>query len=141
MPALRRGALNLSKDNLMTKPPTRIQKRNRSAILTAGLEMFSQFGFRGTTLDQIADAAGLSKPNMLYYFPSKDSIYTALLEQLSVGGIMIIPVGEAGSQVVKRYKREAEDTYSIQDIMPVRFVPLLPDVAREGEKEKEKAQA
>ena len=82
VPALGRGALNLSKDNLMTKPPTRIQKRNRSAILTAGLEMFSQFGFRGTTLDQIADAAGLSKPNMLYYFPSKDSIYTALLEQL-----------------------------------------------------------
>ena len=82
MPALERGALILSKDDLMTKPPTRIQKRNRSAILTAGLEMFSQFGFRGTTLDQIADAAGLSKPNMLYYFPSKDSIYTALLEQL-----------------------------------------------------------
>lgn len=66
---------------------------------------------------------------------------TALLEQVSIGGIMIIPVGEAGSQVVKRYKREAEDTYSIQDIIPVRFVPLLPDVAREGEKEKEKAHA
>jgi TetR/AcrR family transcriptional regulator len=66
----------------MTKPPTRIQKRNRAAILTAGLEVFSQFGFRGSTLDQIAAAAGLSKPNLLYYFPSKDAIYTALLERL-----------------------------------------------------------
>ncbi|MBR2657891.1 TetR family transcriptional regulator C-terminal domain-containing protein [Yoonia sp.] len=66
----------------MTKPPTRIQKRNQAAILSAGLEIFSQYGFRGTTLDQIADAAGLSKPNLLYYFPSKEAIHTALLERL-----------------------------------------------------------
>ena len=66
----------------MTKAPTRIQKRNRAAILSAGLDVFSQYGFRGTTLDQIAEAAGLSKPNLLYYFPSKESIHTALLERL-----------------------------------------------------------
>lgn len=66
----------------MKKPGTRIQKKNQHAILTAGLEVFSQFGFRGATIDQIADAAGLSKPNLLYYFPSKEAIYTALLSQL-----------------------------------------------------------
>lgn len=66
----------------MTKAPTRIQKRNRAAILSAGLDVFSQYGFRGTTLDQIAEAAGLSKPNLLYYFPSKEAIHTALLERL-----------------------------------------------------------
>ncbi len=66
----------------MTKPPTRIQQRNRMAILDAGLVVFSQFGFRGSTLDQIAEAAGLSKPNLLYYFPSKEAIHTALLERL-----------------------------------------------------------
>ncbi len=54
-----------------------------------------------------------------------------LIEQLKVGGIMIAPVGGAGEQMLKRYKKEAEDTYSIIDIMPVRFVPLLPDIARE----------
>ena len=50
--------------------------------MAAGLEVFSQFGFRGSTLDQVADAAGLSKPNLLYYFKSKDAIYTALLSKL-----------------------------------------------------------
>ena len=65
-----------------TAPRTRIQQKNRAAILAAGLDVFSQFGFRGSTLDQIAEAAGLSKPNLLYYFPSKDAIYTALLERL-----------------------------------------------------------
>jgi TetR/AcrR family transcriptional regulator len=66
----------------MTKAPTRIQQRNRAAILSAGLDIFSQYGFRGATLHQIADAAGLSKPNLLYYFPSKEAIHTALLERL-----------------------------------------------------------
>lgn len=66
----------------MLKPKTRIQERNTRAILEAGLEVFSSQGFRGATLDQIAEVAGLSKPNLLYYFPSKDSVYLALLEQL-----------------------------------------------------------
>ena len=66
----------------MTKPRTRIQARNSSTILDAALDVFSQQGFRGATLDQIADVAGLSKPNLLYYFPSKEAVHTALLSQL-----------------------------------------------------------
>jgi len=68
----------------MTKsaPRTRIQEKNRSAILEAGLDVFSQFGFRGSTVDKIAEAAGLSKPNLLYYFPSKEAIYLELLNSL-----------------------------------------------------------
>ncbi len=58
---------------------TRIQSLNRAAILEAGLEVFSRRGFRGATLDQIASAAQLSKPNMLYYFPSKEAIHRELL--------------------------------------------------------------
>ncbi len=66
----------------MLKPRTRIQERNSKAILEAGLDVFSQHGFRGATLDMIAEVAGLSKPNLLYYFPSKDAIYLALLDGL-----------------------------------------------------------
>ena len=50
------------------RPRTRIQQRNRDLILEAALEVFSTHGFRGATLDQIANEAGLSKPNLLYYF-------------------------------------------------------------------------
>ncbi|MCV6593085.1 MAG: TetR family transcriptional regulator C-terminal domain-containing protein [Silicimonas sp.] len=63
-------------------PQTRIQRKNREAIYGAALEVFSTEGFRGATLDQIAAAAGLSKPNLLYYFPSKEAIYTGLLSGL-----------------------------------------------------------
>jgi TetR/AcrR family transcriptional regulator len=66
----------------MRRPRTRIQQRNSQTILEAALEVFSTHGFRGATLDQIAEVAGLSKPNLLYYFPSKEAIHTALLSQL-----------------------------------------------------------
>jgi len=61
---------------------SRIQKRNREAILAAALGVFAEAGYSGATLDRIARAAGLSKPNLLYYFRSKDAIYTALLQGL-----------------------------------------------------------
>ncbi|MCP3968865.1 MAG: TetR family transcriptional regulator [Rhodobacteraceae bacterium] len=64
------------------KPRTRIQQKNNAAILEAALEVFSAHGFRGATLDQIARAAGLSKPNLLYYFASKEAIHVALLGAL-----------------------------------------------------------
>lgn len=66
----------------MKKPLTRIQQKNHAVIMAAGLEVFSQYGFRGATLDMVADAAGLSKPNLLYYFPSKEAIYNGLLVRL-----------------------------------------------------------
>jgi TetR/AcrR family transcriptional regulator len=64
------------------RPRSRIQQKNRELILDAALEVFSLHGFRGATLDQIAEVAGLSKPNLLYYFPSKEEVHTALLTGL-----------------------------------------------------------
>lgn len=64
------------------KKPSRIQLRNRSKILEAALEVFSAHGYRGSTLDQIAVAAGLSKPNILYYFEGKEEIFVTLLGSL-----------------------------------------------------------
>ncbi|ASP18744.1 HTH-type transcriptional regulator RutR [Antarctobacter heliothermus] len=65
-----------------TAPQTRIQRAKRQQILEAGLTVFSEAGFRGATLDRIASEAGLSKPNLLYYYPSKEAIYEALLRDL-----------------------------------------------------------
>ena len=59
---------------------TRIQAQNEELILAAALEVFSTYGYRGATVDQIATRCGLSKPNLLYYFRRKEDIYVALLE-------------------------------------------------------------
>ena len=63
-------------------PVTRIQREKREQILEAALEVFSTNGFRGSTIDQIAEAAGMSKPNLLYYFGRKEDIHKALIERL-----------------------------------------------------------
>ncbi|MGN6549462.1 MAG: TetR family transcriptional regulator C-terminal domain-containing protein [Pararhizobium sp.] len=65
-----------------TQRETRIQRENRERILEAALEVFSAHGFRGSTIDQIAALAGMSKPNMLYYFRRKQDIYEAVLANL-----------------------------------------------------------
>jgi len=69
-------------DQSTSKKPSRIQQRNRRVILDAALDVFSQHGYRGATLDQIAKAAGLSKPNILYYFEGKEDIHVTLLSKL-----------------------------------------------------------
>ena len=64
------------------KKQSRIQVRNRKRIMDAALIVFSENGYRGATLDQIAAESGLSKPNILYYFEGKQNIHLALLSQL-----------------------------------------------------------
>lgn len=66
----------------MNAPRTRIQTENRKRIVAAALEVFGAEGFRGATVDAIAERAGMSKPNLLYYFPTKDAIYREVLERL-----------------------------------------------------------
>jgi TetR/AcrR family transcriptional regulator len=61
------------------RPQTRIQREKQDVILEAALDVFSREGFRGATIDQIAEAAGMSKPNLLYYFPRKEEIYRRLM--------------------------------------------------------------
>ena len=69
----------------VTRPKTaresRIRVFNKELILDAALEIFSTYGFRGSTVSQIADLADMSKPNLLYYFRRKEDIYIALLEK------------------------------------------------------------
>lgn len=61
---------------------TRIQREKQEVILEAALDVFSREGFRGATIDQIAEAAGMSKPNLLYYFPRKEEIYKRLMTEM-----------------------------------------------------------
>lgn len=59
---------------------SRIQEINRAAIEQAAVDVFSTDGYRGATIDRIAERAGMSKTNLLYYFPSKEDVYRTVLE-------------------------------------------------------------
>lgn len=66
---------------------------------------------------------------------ARDKPPQPLFDQLKDGGIMVIPVAVNGEQILRRYKKEADDVYAMKDLMGVRFVPLLPDVASDNAKE------
>jgi len=61
---------------------TRIQEEKEEQILEAALDVFSVSGFRGSTIDQIAEVAGMSKPNLLYYFRTKEAMHRALIDRV-----------------------------------------------------------
>jgi TetR/AcrR family transcriptional regulator len=91
---------------------SRIQQKNRELILGGALEAFSAGGFRGATIDQIARHAGLSKPNVLYYFTSKDEIHKALLTSLLEMWLAplqrIDPAGEPLAEVLAYVRAKLE---------------------------------
>ena len=65
-----------------TQRRTRIQEEKEERILEAALDVFSLRGFRGATIDQIAEVAGMSKPNLLYYFRTKEGMHRALIDRV-----------------------------------------------------------
>ena len=80
----------------MTVPANARRRRRdgearRTAILDAGLEVFSTYGLHGASLDTIADRVGISKTNLLYYFPTKENLYVSVLQR--VLGVWLDPLG------------------------------------------------
>ena len=80
----KRAAKPAGKPGAKPRPLTRIQREKQDIILEAALEVFAVHGFRGSTIDQIAEVAGMSKPNLLYYFPRKEEIHRRLISELLV---------------------------------------------------------
>lgn len=61
---------------------TRTRLRNEKAILEAAEQVFAQHGYRGASVQAIAELAGLPKSNVLYYVGSKRQLYVTLLERM-----------------------------------------------------------
>src|ERR1700760_4333073 len=64
-----------------TRGKTRNGEANMQRILDAALSVFATEGFAGARIDAIAEIAGLSKPNLLYYFRTKHELYLAVLKR------------------------------------------------------------
>ncbi|SDH28810.1 transcriptional regulator, TetR family [Pseudomonas benzenivorans] len=61
------------------KPAGRIRQKNEEAIIKAAEEEFARHGFKGTSMNTIAQTVGLPKANLHYYFSNKLGLYLAVL--------------------------------------------------------------
>ena len=63
----------------LTRAESREQTRKR--LLGAAARLFARNGFQGTSVDDVAEAAGYSKGALYYNFASKDELFEALVEE------------------------------------------------------------
>lgn len=66
----------------MPAAPIKLTERKRQAIVDAAVEEFRLAGFEGTSMDRIAANAGVSKRTVYNHFPSKELLFSEILEQL-----------------------------------------------------------
>ncbi|GLX81899.1 TetR/AcrR family transcriptional regulator [Thalassotalea eurytherma] len=57
------------------------RKQSQDAIMDAARDEFIQQGFKGATVQAIADNANMPKANVLYYYQNKENLYHKVLEQ------------------------------------------------------------
>ncbi|MEH3085214.1 MAG: HTH-type transcriptional regulator RutR [Xylophilus ampelinus] len=125
-------------DGAAPAPGRRLQslERKRSAILEAALHCFSRLGLHGTSVDQVAARAQVSKSNLLYYFGSKEDLYVAVLRDLL--DLWLEPLREEfvperdPAEAIRRYvarkmvdSRDHPDASRLFCLEMVRGAPLL----------------
>ncbi len=64
--------------------PTKRRVLNRDKleadILAEAVRVFAECGYEGTSIATVAENAGLSKQNLMYYFPTKQALYQRVLD-------------------------------------------------------------
>jgi TetR/AcrR family transcriptional regulator len=119
-----------------TKPAIPVQNK-RDAVLAAALGLFSRFGLHGTSVDQVAARAGVSKSNLLYYFANKEELYVSVLRDLLE--VWLAPLREFSAeqdpqQAIRHYirrklavSRDSPDASRLFCLEMVQGAPLLRD--------------
>lgn len=98
-----------------------------SQILEAATELFAERGFAGTSLQDIADATGLTRPALYYYFSSKEDLLSRLVSAATEGpadtlrGIRL----QEGISSVERLRAMASSIALLQARHPARFRLLI----------------
>lgn len=61
----------------------KVRERNQHAIIEAASQHFAKYGYAATKVADIAKEANIPKPNIYYYYTSKDNLYRAVLESVT----------------------------------------------------------
>lgn len=69
-------------EKAQAKPKRLSRKLTEQKILLAAEDVFAQYGYQGAAINTIAELTGLTKQNLLYYFPSKEVLYQKVLENI-----------------------------------------------------------
>ena len=107
-------------------------KDTKERILTAALEMFSQKGYEGTNIRELAASLGLVKSGIYKHFESKEAIWNALLDRMIAyygerfgSPERLPPVPDSPEEFVAMTMRMADLTIHDEQIVKTRKVLTL----------------
>jgi AcrR family transcriptional regulator len=106
-------------------PQRERRARTRAALLRAAGRVFAEHGFHQATLEAVAGEAGVSKGALYHYFPSKEQLFLALLEDRLGAGLDDIEAVVAERGTDSRHLGAATDTFLRRINNDPRWLPLL----------------
>jgi len=76
----------------------------RDAILDAAIPVFGRFGFRKTSMEDIAEAAKISKQGLYLHFSGKEEVFTAAMQKYLRDGLRLVDqeLNRPGSSLFRR---------------------------------------
>ena len=74
----------------------------REQLLEVALEVFARAGYHGTSMNDVAEAAGVTKPVLYQHFESKRELYQALLDEVGARMLSAIGTATAGAPTAAR---------------------------------------
>lgn len=95
----------------------------RNHILEAAYGVFGQYGFRRTSMDDIAKAAGISRPSLYQHFANKNDIFSALVDRALATSIA---EAEQSLREPKPLPKQLADLFEIMFVSHHRALESLP---------------
>jgi len=79
----------------MTQPQAGLPSTRKEKILDVATSLFAECGYEGTSMNDVAERAGMRKASLFYHFTTKDALYEAVLDRLVAS--FAAPLGAAYS--------------------------------------------
>jgi AcrR family transcriptional regulator len=74
------AAYNVGSRNMAKRKLTKRGSKRREQVIEAGARLFAEQGYHGTTVGDICDTLGVGKGVFYWYFPSKEALFSELLQ-------------------------------------------------------------
>jgi len=103
------------------KESNALEPNARQRLLETATELFAAKGYAGTSVREIVDRAGVSKPVLYYYFKSKEGLYYAILEwaadvQQTILNEILATSGTVLERFIDFYRRVSEGVAQYQHL-------------------------
>lgn len=107
-------------------------ERTRTALIEAAFELFTQNGYHGTTMRQIAEGAGITAGSIYNHFSGKDDIFLAVIETYhpfhQIGPMLAAVEGESLEQAIheaaRRIARVMEQNPGLMNLALIELIEL-----------------